>query len=46
MVADDIKGIVFDEADGEGSETGGVAVITKFSDGDEGFDGDTRESLT
>ena len=38
--------IVFDEADGVGGKNGRVAVIKKLADGDEGFDGDTRESLT
>ena len=32
----------FDEVDGGGGENGGVAVIKKLADGDEGFAGDTR----
>ena len=35
--------VVFDEADGVGGENGGVAVITKLANGDDGFAGDTRE---
>ena len=40
---DDVGSVVFDEVDGVGGENGGVAVITKLADGDEGFAGETRE---
>ena len=43
MVANDNGSVVFDEADGVGGENGGVAVITKLANGDEGFSGETRE---
>ena len=35
--------VVFDKADGVGSENGGVAVITRLADGYGRFYGDTRE---
>ena len=44
MVANDKGSVVFDEADGVGGENGGVAVITKLANGDEGFSGETREN--
>ena len=38
--------IVFDKVNGVGGENSRVAVITKLADRDEGFDDETRESLT
>ena len=41
-VADDGGSVVFDKAGGVFGENGGVAVITKLADGDEGFSGETK----
>ena len=42
-VADNGGIVVFEEENGVGGRNSRVSIITKLANGDEGFDGDTRE---